>query len=64
MWEDDNGTHREEVKFQYPIGDSLYAKAVIVCTTDVEERKHGEQTGLETLVVHASTMIIDCWTKV
>jgi len=29
------------------------AKAVIWVSTDVEERKHGEQTGLETLVVHA-----------
>ena len=29
------------------------AKAVIWDTTDTEERKHGEQTGLDTLVVHA-----------
>jgi len=29
------------------------AKAVIWVITDVEERKHGEQTGLDTLVVHA-----------
>ncbi len=29
------------------------AKAVIWVNTDVEERKHGERTGLETLVVHA-----------
>jgi len=29
------------------------AKAVIWIITDAEERKHGEQTGLDTLVVHA-----------
>jgi len=29
------------------------AKAVIYVMTDAEERKHGEQTGLDTLVVHA-----------
>ena len=29
------------------------AKAVFWSLTDVEARKHGEQTGLETLVVHA-----------
>ncbi len=29
------------------------AKAVIWNSTDTEERKHGEQTGLDTLVVHA-----------
>jgi hypothetical protein len=29
------------------------AKAVIWVITDVEGRKHGEQTGLDTLVVHA-----------
>ena len=29
------------------------AKAVIWDITDAEERKHGEQTGLDTLVVHA-----------
>ena len=29
------------------------AKAVIWIITDIEERKHGEQIGLDTLVVHA-----------
>ena len=29
------------------------AKAALWITTDAEMRKHGEQTGLETLVVHA-----------
>ena len=29
------------------------AKAVIWIITDAEERKRGEQTGLDTLVVHA-----------
>ena len=29
------------------------AKAVIWANTDAEERKRGEQTGLDTLVVHA-----------
>ena len=29
------------------------AKAISYVFTDVEERKHGEQTGLDTLVVHA-----------
>ena len=29
------------------------AKADLWAVTDAEERKHGEQTGLDTLVVHA-----------
>ena len=29
------------------------AKAVFWASTDAEERKRGEQTGLDTLVVHA-----------
>jgi hypothetical protein len=29
------------------------AKAVVWASTDAEERKRGEQTGLDTLVVHA-----------
>ena len=29
------------------------AKATIWANTDTETRKHGEQTGLDTLVVHA-----------
>jgi len=33
------------------------AKAAIYVSTDANERKHGERTGLETLVVHLlSTM--------
>jgi len=31
------------------------AKAAIYVATDAEERKRGERTGLETLVVHAVT---------
>ena len=31
----------------------LAAKAVIHVYTDVKGRKHGDQTGLDTLVVHA-----------
>jgi len=29
------------------------AKAIIYTTTDIEERKHRDQTGLDTLVVYA-----------
>ncbi len=41
------------------------AKAVLWAGTDAEERKHGEQTGLDTLVVHAvnddySMLAIQC----
>ncbi len=31
------------------------AKAALWADTDAETRKHGEQTGLDTLVVHAVT---------
>ena len=36
------------------------AKAPTWTTTDAEVRKHGEQTGLDTLVVHAVND--ECWT--
>ena len=34
-------------------GGTPVAKAVLWTLTDAEERKRGEQTGLDTLVVHA-----------
>ncbi len=37
------------------------AKAAYWTVTDVEARKRGEQTGLDTLVVHAVTMNTRCW---
>ncbi len=37
------------------------AKAAYWTVTDVEARKRGEQTGLDTLVVHAVTMNARCW---
>ena len=37
------------------------AKAAYWTVTDVEARKRGEQTGLDTLVVHAVTMNTSCW---
>ncbi len=36
------------------------AKAACWTMTDVEARKRGEQTGLDTLVVHAVTMTTRC----
>ncbi len=36
------------------------AKAAYWTATDVEARKRGEQTGLDTLVVHAVTMNTRC----
>ncbi len=36
------------------------AKAAYWAFTDAEARKRGEQTGLDTLVVHAVTMITRC----
>ncbi len=36
------------------------AKAACWTTTDAEARKRGEQTGLDTLVVHAVTMNTRC----
>jgi|WetSurMetagenome_2_1015567.scaffolds.fasta_scaffold2077430_1 hypothetical protein len=35
------------------IGRNIRAKAAFWTNTDTEARKRGEQTGLETLVVHA-----------
>ncbi len=37
------------------------AKAAYWTVTDVEARKRGEQTGLDTLVVHAVNMNTRCW---
>lgn len=34
-------------------GGTPMAKAGLWALTDAEERKHGERTGLDTLVVHA-----------
>ncbi len=36
------------------------AKAACWTVTDTEARKRGEQTGLDTLVVHAATMNTRC----
>ena len=36
------------------------AKAILWTVTDAEARKRGEQTGLDTLVVHAVTMTTRC----
>ena len=33
------------------------AKAVLWALPDAEERKHGERTGLDTLVVHAVNVV-------
>ncbi len=41
-----------EVKF-VEIGRNTGAKATLWTNTDAEARKRGEQTGLDTLVVHA-----------
>ena len=37
------------------------AKAVIWTSTDAEARKRGEQTGLDTLVVHALNDVYSTW---
>ena len=37
------------------------AKAAIWPNTDAEVRKHGEQTGLDTLVVHAVNVVNLMW---
>ena len=37
------------------------AKAAIWPNTDAEVRKHGEQTGLDTLVVHALNVVNLIW---
>ena len=36
------------------------AKAGLWAVTDAEKRKHGERTGLDTLVVHAVTLGTRC----
>ena len=37
------------------------AKAACWALTDAEARKHGEQTGLDTLVVHALNVVNLIW---
>ena len=37
------------------------AKAACWALTDAEARKHGEQTGLDTLVVHAVNVVNLMW---
>ncbi len=49
---EDSGIPSVEVKF-VDIGRTPVAKAAIWTGTDAEVRKRGEQTGLDTLVVHA-----------
>ena len=39
------------------------AKAATWTNIDTEARKRGEQTGLDTLVVHALTMRTGCWAQ-
>lgn len=39
------------------------AKATFWINTDTEGRKRGDQTGLDTLVVHAVTMSTSCWIR-
>ena len=39
------------------------AKAAIWINTDAEARKRGEQTGLDTLVVHAFVHERQCWPR-
>ncbi len=49
---EDGGIPSVEVKF-VDIGRTPVAKAAIWLGTDAQVRKRGEQTGLDTLVVHA-----------
>ncbi len=49
---EDSGIPSVEVKF-VDIGRTPVAKAAIWPVIDAEARKRGEQTGLDTLVVHA-----------
>ncbi len=49
---EDSGIPSVEVKF-VDIGRTPVAKAAIWTDIDAEARKRGEQTGLDTLVVHA-----------
>ena len=50
--EEVSGIPSVEVKF-VDIGRTPVAKAALWTGTDAEARKRGEQTGLDTLVVHA-----------
>ncbi len=52
------GTPSVEVKF-VDIGKNTGGKAATWSFTDAEARKRGEQTGLDTLVVHAVNDV--CW---
>ncbi len=49
---EESGIPGVEVKF-VDIGRTSVAKAALWTDTDAETRKRGEQTGLDTLVVHA-----------
>ncbi len=49
---EESGIPSVEVKF-VDIGGTPVAKATLWTNTDAETRKRGEQTGLDTLVVHA-----------
>ncbi len=49
---EESGIPGVEVKF-VDIGKNTVAKAALWTDTDAETRKRGEQTGLDTLVVHA-----------
>ncbi len=49
---EESGIPSVEVKF-VDIGKNTSAKAALWTETDAEARKRGEQTGLDTLVVHA-----------
>ncbi len=40
-------------KIQLIIEECQWRRWLSIFFTDIEERKHGEQTGLDTLVVHA-----------
>ena len=50
---EDSGTLKVKVKFVKIDEDHHEAKATIWFITDAEVRKHGEQKGLDTLVVRA-----------
>ncbi len=56
--EEGRGIPSVEVKF-VDIGKNTGAKAATWSDTDAEARKRGEQTGLDTLVVHAVNDV--CW---
>ncbi len=50
--EEESGIPGVEVKF-VDIGRNTSGEGALWADTDAETRKHGEQTGLDTLVVHA-----------